>query len=248
MHKRIRREHANADIAVVFIHGFMGSPSQFAGLADAAYARGCSCISVLLPGHGENIREFARFGAKDWQACVQNELDEIKQRYSSIFLVGHSIGGLLALNASTAGENRVAGVVLISTPLKFNLFNPKSIKRKLCLLTLPKNREVRSAYRNANSVAISNPLLYPLVLKPACDAIRLARDTKRRLPEITAPICMFHSKNDEMTSYKSGGLLYKGLLNAQRTAFELKESRHAYYSESEWEMIKVKLMEMISSV
>ncbi len=247
-HSRRCREHDNAGKAVVFIHGLMGSPSQFDDLAASAFLSGCSIVSVLLPGHGGGVRDFIRFGAKDWQACVQSELDGLKDRYRSVFLVGHSIGGLLALNACLIPENRISGVLLISTPLKFNVLNPQSLLMKLRLIALPKNSAVRAAYRSANSVAISNPLLYPLALRPVFGAFKLARETKRILADISVPVCMFHSRNDETTSYKSARLLLDGLGNTPVAAYELKSSRHAYYDAKEREIIKARLLEMLGGV
>ncbi|MDR0839413.1 MAG: hypothetical protein LBN99_07195, partial [Oscillospiraceae bacterium] len=62
------------DPLVIFIHGFMGSPDQFADMADAVVSRGGSALSVLLPGHGGDSREFARCGADAWEAHVRGEI------------------------------------------------------------------------------------------------------------------------------------------------------------------------------
>ena len=239
------KKYNNADCAVIFIHGFMGSPNQFTDLAEAVYNIGCTYMSVLLPGHGGGTDEFVRFGTLDWQRHVQSEIDKIKHDYKKIFLVGHSMGGLLALNASLVKDNNISGVVLISTPLKTYLLNPKSLLRKLRLLLLPKNNEIKSAYIKSNSVAAKKFWHFPLAVKPVMNFYRLVRQTNKRLPEVVVPVCMFHSRNDETTSYKSAGILYERLCSAPKTAFSLDKSWHAFYVEDEREIIKNKLIEFI---
>ena len=247
MHNPICKKYNYADCAVVFIHGFMGSPNQFTDLAEAVYNIGCTYASVLLPGHGGGVDEFTKFGVCDWQRHVQNEIDKIKRDHEKIFLVGHSMGGLLALNASLVKDNNISGVVLIATPLKTYFLNPKSLLRKLRLLLLPKNNEIKSAYIKSNSVAAKKFWYFPLAVKPVINFYRLVGQTKKRLAEIMVPVCMFYSKNDETVSYKSAGILYEKLSGTQKTVVSLDKSWHAFYVEDERRIIEGKLVEFIMS-
>jgi carboxylesterase len=244
VHIRTYRKQDGADTAVVFVHGFMGSPDQFADLADAVFRRGCSYLSVLLPGHGLGVNEFVKFGADDWERHLQSEIDSAKHDHQNIILVGHSMGGLLALNASLIKENNISGVVLISTPLKISLLS----NRKLRLLLFSKSSEVKSAYMVSNSISKSKAFFYPLVLKPFIHLHRLIRKTKRRLPEVFVPVCMFHSKNDETTAYASAAMLDKGLRNARKDGFTLHKSWHAFYDVDEREIIKDKIIGFIQQI
>ena len=244
MHHPTSRSHDGSDCAVIFIHGFMGSPNQFANLADAVYDMGCASKSVLLPGHGGDIKAFARFGARDWQQHLQDEIDTMKG-YRNIFLVGHSMGGLLALNASLMRENHIAGVVLLQTPLKVYLLNPRTLWLKLRLLRFPKQHVIKSAYIKSKSIPIPRLFFYPLFIKPVTEFYKLMRQTKKRLSEVFVPVCMFYSRADETTSYKSADLFYQGLCNTQRSLFSLDNSWHAYYDDDEGRFIQDKILAFI---
>jgi carboxylesterase len=231
----------DANSVVIFIHGLFGSPNQFVDLAEAVYNLGCAYKCVLLPGHGKDMSEFSKFGGADWQRHLQNEIDTVKHDYKKIFLVGHSMGGLLALNAGMLKENNISGIFLIATPLKVHTISPKAIFRKLQLLRLPKDNEIKSAYMSSNSVKMSKRSLYLPATKTFREFFKLMKQTKKRLSDVLVPVYMIHSKNDETTSYMSAALLYKGLCSTQREAFSLEKSWHAFYVKDEQEIIKEKL-------
>ena len=245
MHTPISQERNDADKAVVFIHGFMGSPDQFAELAAAVYNSGCSCYCLLLPGHGAGAREFIKRGIDDWERHLQAEISKVRDKYDKIYLVGHSMGGLLALNASLNRENKIAGVFLLSTPLKFNVFSLKSLAARVRFLAYPKDHEVKAAYHAGNSLAGASVFAYPLFIKPILHSQKLIRKTKRQLADVFVPVYMVHSKNDETISHKSGAMLYEGLCNTRRTAFSIDRSWHAFYAEEERGVIAEKLVGFI---
>ena len=247
MHIPTYKKCNDTDRAVVFIHGFMGSPNQFTDLADAVYNNGCSCMSILLPGHGVGMNGFVKFGVADWERHVQNEIDIIKHEYKEIFLVGHSMGGLLALNASLIKENNIAGVVLISTPLKVNLLNLKSLWQKIRLLTFSNNNEIKSVYIKSNGIGKLKIFTYPSIISPFINFYKLIKKTKKHLSQVFVPVLIFQSKNDETASYKSAKLFYEGLCNTQRTVFSLEKSWHAFYDDSERKFIRDKLIQFIQS-
>lgn len=242
------QKHKDAEVAVLFIHGFMGGPNQFADLEEAVYGVGCTCVSVLLPGHGGGVCEFVKSGVDDWQRHVQDEIDKIKRDHKKIILVGHSMGGLLALNASLVKENPIAAVVLLSTPLKIYLLNLRSLRFKLRLLRFPKDNAVRAAYIKSNSITLSKLFFYPSLIKPVVQLYRLIRRTRKHLSDVFVPVYMFHSKNDETTAYQSAALLYEGLCNTQKTAFALDKSWHAFYSADERKLIQDQLLRLVEQI
>ncbi|MCL2695692.1 MAG: alpha/beta fold hydrolase [Clostridiales bacterium] len=250
-------EREGAESIVVFIHGFMGGPGQFADWLEAVYAAGYSVAALLLPGHGGSAPEFARASRADWLACVQAEVDRWAAKYEKVYLVGHSMGGLLALLASTwtvpeiAGQarndmeketanNAVAGVVAIAAPLKIRL----ALLRKLRLLLYPKGHPIATAYRQGNSITRLGPFA---LIRPFRELMRLMKQTKESLPQVEAPVFLAHSKYDETTNSKSAELLCEGLTNAPCETLTLGKSWHAWYETGESALITERLLAFIKN-
>jgi len=242
MHRPINRERDTAETMVIFIHGFMGSPDQFSDLADAVYEKGCSTMSILLPGHGAGMGEFVRSNMRDWERHVQSEIDRVDERYKKIILVGHSMGGLLALGASLAPDSRVAGVLTIATPLKIN---KKSFYIKLQMMTRPSMSEIKRAYFRATSIGRSAFWHYLILSRPLYHLFRLIKQTRGRLAEVTVPVTLFYSRGDETVDYRSAKFFEEGLCNTEPTVVTLDKSWHAYYDAAERAVIVGKLLEMV---
>ena len=244
MHTPCYKEYPGAEKIVIFIHGFMGSPDQFTDLAEAVYERGRAYSSILLSGHGVRAGEFLKFGAAHWQDCVQNEIDKFAGKYDKIFLAGHSMGGLLALKASLASENKIAGVFMLASPLGVNMLNPKANLLRLRLLSYRKTHQIKAGYIKSNSIkGTKNIFLYPLFIKPILEFYKVVRDSKKILKDVSVPVCMIHSKKDETTAFRSQKLMSKGMNGGETEAVTLKGSLHVYYTEEDRQIIKEKLIQ-----
>lgn len=109
------------DIGVLLIHGFSGSPAEMRYLGDMLNQRGYSVLGVRLAGHGTNTAEMAETGYKDWIESAEGAFDRLSGKCSKVFVVGFSMGSLLALKIAEDGK-KVSGVVAISPPMYTSLY------------------------------------------------------------------------------------------------------------------------------
>lgn len=246
MHEPFEKTYPNADTIVVFLHGFIGSPNQFEDLADFAYQHQCSVLSLLLPGHGGTAKEFTKFRLANWESHLERELARVSASYQNVILVGHSIGGLLSLNASLDKGFHIKGVLLISSPLKLK-YSPHTLSVGIKLYLFPKRTdEILEAYRKANSITVSSIFSYFSWLKQTRDVYKLIAKTESNLPAITVPTTIFHSKKDELVSLKSAELFRNGLTNTEQRSILLHESWHVFYPPEERELICQELLRLIN--
>lgn len=110
----------DAPVTVVFVHGFtLAASSFYLQLAHLAGRTDVRCLLVDLRGHGATgevpFAECSVGGAADDVARVV----EKRCPEGDMVLVGHSLGGLIALNlARRYGPSRVRSLLLISTAIE----------------------------------------------------------------------------------------------------------------------------------
>lgn len=108
------RIHGRRDLPVVlFLHGFMGSSTDF-DEAIAHLSNQFCCLTVDLPGHGQTSveGEATLYTMPQTAIAIINWLDRL--HISHCFLVGYSMGGRLALYLALHFPHRFPKVALES--------------------------------------------------------------------------------------------------------------------------------------
>lgn len=87
------------DRALLLLHGFSSSPAVYRRLLPSLtmYDR---VICPALPGHGESVAAFTKARSADWQACAEQHCGQLTREYSTVDVMGLSLGGLLACHLS----------------------------------------------------------------------------------------------------------------------------------------------------
>lgn len=247
MHEPFEMKRENAKTIVIFTHGFIGSPEIFRDMAELVYQEGCSALVLLLPGHGATAKYFSRFRLKDWEKHLENEIKRVNGEYENLVLVGHSIGGLLSLNASTNRTCNIIGVFALSSPLKLK-FSLNAVTIGIKLARHPESKdEVLENYRKLRGVSYKTVFDSLLWVKQAADVLRLMLKTKANLSEVFVPVTVVNSKNDKTASVKSAKIFASGLKNTDVKTVILNKSMHAYYYPDEMETIKKELIELVKN-
>ena len=114
-------EHGQGERPLLLVHGFTGFRQDFAGQL-AGLAQHGRVLAPDLRGHGESGRtgDPASYGFEQLTADLLGLLDALAIERCD--LLGHSMGGMIALRAALAAPGRVASLVLMDTapgPLAF---------------------------------------------------------------------------------------------------------------------------------
>lgn len=117
MHEPYKRIVPGAENAVLFVHGIVSTPRFFDEYLEAV-PPDWSVHSLLLPGHGGTVRDFGRHSAKEWTAHVRACLEELRAAHRRVYIVGHSLGTLLAIREAVRNDDRIAGMLLLCVPLR----------------------------------------------------------------------------------------------------------------------------------
>ena len=114
-------EHGRGDRPLLLVHGFTGFRQDFASQL-AGLAQHGRVLAPDLRGHGESGRtgDPASYGFEELTADLLGFLDALGIERCD--LLGHSMGGMVALRAALAAPGRIASLVLMDTapgPLAF---------------------------------------------------------------------------------------------------------------------------------
>lgn len=225
---------------VLFIHGFMGSVAQFDFLGGAVSAAGWRSEHLTLPGHGGSLREFTRAHERDWQRAADQALDTLRGRCEKIVVVGHSMGGLLAINSYIKNPDKIERIVALALPLYIKLTLSGASVRFKALLAPREGEDCRvAAARECCSVSGITPLNSIKLLRNSIALLRLARNTREALKNTRVPLTLINSAADEIVSAKSSEFVAQAQPESERVA--LAQSGHFWYSDCEKAAVAHKL-------
>lgn len=211
----------STDVGVLLCHGFTGSPHSLRPWARHLIEQGWSVRLPLLPGHGTHWRDANKTVWQDWYGHVEAALSELKQRCTTVFVFGLSMGATLALRLAEQHGPDVAGVVLV---------NPAVIMLRWDAKLLPVLARVLPSVP-----AIGNDISKPDVLEGAYDrtpvraaaSLRLFQATVRAdLGKITQPVLLLHSADDHVVEPVNSEMVLKGINSTDVREIVLRDSFH----------------------
>lgn len=232
--------------AVIFIHGFLGSSTQFAPFTEAVKAAGAQPVLLTLPGHGADLAAFCKSGRRDWEAFVLSGVESCAKEYGEVYLVGHSMGGLLAMHAALRFPESVKGILAISLPLSVRI-TPRTVS---ILAGSVRKRETQDPYvlaaRQFGGVGGITFFNSPLLLKNTFGLLHMMRTGRKRLPHLPVPLTVFNSEKDEIVSPRAAAFVKKRLPAAKLCL--LAESGHFYFTADETARIGRAVLSLMGEV
>ena len=184
---------------VLLIHGFTGLPAGMFLLGEHLNRAGFTVLAPRLAGHGTTERDLMRTTKDDWFNSALDGLMILRDMCKKIFVVGHSMGGLLALKLST--EHDVAKVVTLAAPIFIDdgmgLKNlpPREFCSDACIFT--PRKKLDDVPPAVNNVYDKTPLV------SVHELVELIDDVKKILPTVNAPILIMHGEDDHTAQPRS---------------------------------------------
>lgn len=225
-----------ADTAVLLIHGIVGTPDHFRHLAplEPLIPQEWSVHNLLLAGHGGEVENFSAASMDNWKQQARAAFEALSKTHRHVFLVGHSMGTLLALMLAQEYSRSVCGLYLLACPLYVGL-RPKGLFNcvKVAFGTIDRKNPREAATLTACGVNADGKLWkYIGWLPRIAELYALMVQTRRQFPKIVAPTLAVQSQRDELVSNRSAEKLKRqpGL-----QVEILKDSSHFYYTDADRE-------------
>lgn len=207
---------------VLLIHGFTGLPAGMLLLGKFLNDAGFSVLCPRLAGHGTNEQDLMRTTRDDWYNSVLDGFYILRGACEKIFVVGHSMGGLLTLKLST--EHDVAKIVTLAAPIFIDdgmgLKNlpPKELCGNACTFT--PRKKLDDVPPAVNNVYDKTPLV------SVHELLDLIADVKNLLPKITAPILIMHGEEDHTAQPRSARFIMDNVGSSVKKIITVPDSGH----------------------
>jgi carboxylesterase len=210
-----------AEIGVVLSHGFTGSPQSMRPWGEHLAAEGIAVRGPRLPGHGTRWRDMQATRWPDWYGEITRAVDDLLDRYRSVFVFGLSMGGTLTLRVAEEYGDRITGICLVN-PSVTTLRRDAAFARYLARLW-------PWAPGVANDVAKPGvtELGYDRVpLKAFVSLTELWSVVREDLPRVTSPVLLYRSTDDHVVEPVNAQLVLDGVSTTDATEVVLHDSFH----------------------
>ncbi len=197
---------------VLIIHGFRANLDLVRCLEPPIKSLGLPIRMPLLRGHGA-ASPAALDGVtwQDWVSDAETALQELLTEVEHVIIVGHSMGGLVALWLAIKYENRIDSVVVSAAAIQLtSQFAPGQRLHWLAplLARLVKRWTLPAIY--ADPVLAEGDTKYPWVPTAAiAEVFKFSQVMRPRLSEVTVPILIMQSRRDTTVAPESAEVIYQ---------------------------------------
>ena len=225
----------DSDTGLLFIHGFTASPAEMRPMAESIARRnGWRCVGPLLPGHGAHVDDMQKTHAGDWVAAVEAAYKELTRSCRQVFLVGLSLGAVLACHVALRRleDPKLRGMILMAPAFGVQRFRETAIR------LLRPIRKLREKGSRASDYFLDNKLYTYLhiPLNRAAELLRLGKQAMAEMPKLQRlPTLMFVGDRESTVSLEK--MLSVVGRNPWIRLVRLPRSRHILTVEPDREML-----------
>lgn len=217
--------------AVLVIHGFAGGIYDIEVLANRLeYNPNLDVFVFTLPGHEHIFNN--KVTKEEWLKAADDQIkDIINHGYNEIYLIGHSMGGLIA-SFLAVKYKEVKRLVLAAAAFEYLQFNNGEVNVVDSLKITP-NIIKQYSPNNVISRILSQPLS---TYKEFMDLSAMLQEIPK---QITIPTLVIHGSKDEIVPPSSSQRIYKEINNKNKELVIVNDATHdLFHDEKKEEAIK----------
>jgi carboxylesterase len=238
---------------ILLIHGFTSGPFAFEFLIPALKEQGYLPIVPNLSGHSHNDwKMIGGFTWEDWLEDARKALEEATGEGCPVAVVGHSMGGLLALNLAADNPGRVRALVLAGAAI--HLASPFTPGHFLGFLQPVLGRVFKSwdmtPFYTDRKMLASDRNYRRAPMASINTMIELVSMTKKRLSRVTAPTLVLQGRRDRRVSWKSAGMINNGISTPEnlKGVVMFSETDHEMFRDCERDQVITRVMKYLASL
>lgn len=229
---------------LLIIHGLAEHSGRYSSLASHFSDKGFAVYSFDQRGHGKSeglpgyVNRFSEYldDLEIFFNLISNKHKDIKT-----FLLGHSVGGLIATVYAYYHQDSFSGLILSGATVKpgSSLSPAKIIMARILSLVLPKlgvdviDASAVSQDQEVVNTYINDPLVYhgKISARLGAELIGAMQKLNKQMPQIKLPALIMHGTADRLSDPEGSRLLYQRLGSKDKTLKEYGDFFHEIFNE-----------------
>lgn len=216
--------------ACLLIHGFTGSPWDMKPLGEALAKRGYFVEGIRLRGHGQEPQAMLGVRYSDWLEETETALKRLSESHRPVFVVGLSMGALLAILLAARFPSSVQAVVLLAPAARLRARTAELVRltRRFRWIPplLPWLNKTGTDIGDPNELAAA-PIIPRFPTSLLYDLWSLQDLAQKEACRVTAPTLVIVARKDRVVSNRAARALARSLVNSRAVEFvELSTGRH----------------------
>lgn len=233
---------------------------EMRGLGEFLATHGVRAYGMTVAGHSGELDEMIRAGRRQWLASAEEGLAQLA-KYQQVFVVGLSMGGVLALRLAMQHPTKITGVIAMSTPTRFGDnwqtrivpiaryfikwfyplekldFNDPKVQANILKEARMRDPNVVLDFSDAQTVATLKQMVR-IPIPALAELFAMTNQTRRKLGSVRSPLLIIHSKRDQIVNPLCADELYRLTTAASpKTLYWLQQSDHVITTGIEHEQV-----------
>ncbi len=233
--------YAGNDIGCLVLHGLTATPAEVSWLASFLAEHGLTVYAPRIAGHGTDPRHLLHTHWQHWYASALDGYHVLRDQCRQVFVVGHSMGGLLAL--LLAASEGVEGVVVLASPIKLGASRfmryAHLIKYVQRFVDLPDHSDfperLKAEQRQRGEPALGRVRYDRWAVQALAELRRLARTVDTHLPGVNAPCLLLYSEADDVVHLDNQAYIRGRLASTVIETDTFKNSGHIMTQDVEYQ-------------
>ncbi|MBX2847122.1 MAG: lysophospholipase [Acidiferrobacterales bacterium] len=235
---------------VLLVHGLAEHTSRYENLGTHLNSHNYSLLAVDLPGHGRSSGTPGHINSfSEYHDAIRHLIKLAKQKHpeKELFLLGHSMGGLISAQFLLDHQNKFKGAMLSGPAIETPQEPPNWQVSVITLLSkiVPKLGVLKLDAKGISQdpAVVEQYMKDQLVYKGKLSArflVEMANameDCISRANKIALPILIMHGGGDQITSPNGSQTLYKLVSSKDKTIKIYEGLFHEIFNEPDYEKI-----------
>ena len=226
--------------AILLIHGFAGGAYDYGNLPnDLEFVNNYKVFTYTLPGHDKAI--INKVTKDDWIKMSEMQIEKIiKHGYKEIYVIGHSMGGVIASYLASKYK-QVKKLVLAAPAFHYLAFKGDKVDVLESIKKLP------NLFKNYNPEEVLSRL-FKVPAPTIREFMKLVEEHTGDVKNITCPTLILHGDKDDIVPYDSVLYVYDNIKSKSVTLIELKTLTHDLFMNGRYEEVKGLILKFFKTI